>query len=149
MRKSSHKLIDWMLVVFLFATILLVFVPTLLRNFGLQGIAWSEVAVRYLVIWLAFLGAAAAARDKQHIAINILPKLLPEKFTPWLENFASLVGAGVSLLLAWASIQFLLVESQLGGTAFLEIPTWKLELIIPIGFVLIAIEHCVALWKNK
>ena len=148
MRRHSHKLVDWLLVIFLFAAFFLTFISTILRNVGLPGLQWSDVAVRYIVIWLAFLGAAAASREKQHIVIEILPKILPPVPKRILEIFAIIVSTVISSLLAWVAFRFLLNERTLGTEGVLGMPAWWLETIIPIGFLLITVEHIVSLRKK-
>ena len=148
MRRHSHKLVDWLLVIFLFAAFFLTFISTILRNVGLPGLQWSDVAVRYIVIWLAFLGAAAARREKQHIVIEILPKILPPVPKRILEIFAIIVSTVISSLLAWVAFRFLLNERTLGTEGVLGMPAWWLETIIPIGFLLITVEHIVSLRKK-
>ena len=106
------------------------------------------MAVRYIVIWLAFLGAAAASREKQHIVIEILPKILPPVPKRILEIFAIIVSTVISSLLAWVAFRFLLNERTLGTEGVLGMPAWWLETIIPIGFLLITVEHIVSLRKK-
>ena len=155
MRKQSQKLVDWLLVAVIFSVFFLTLIPIILRNLGYQSIPGLEVIVRYLVVWLTFLGAAAAAREKRHIAIDVLPKLLPFKSKQFLRNFAAIVSAVISLLLAWASIRFLAMEMQLEYDFVVGTARWWDHLkglgpfiVIPIGFFLIAIEHIISLKKE-
>lgn len=57
--------------------ILLVFGNALLRYLFNSGIVWSEELARYLFVWLVFLGAVLAYRDKEHIIVDVLVLNVP------------------------------------------------------------------------
>lgn len=48
------------------------------RNFMGFSFAWSEELTRYLLIWLAMLGAAVLLHRNDHIALDLLPNALSE-----------------------------------------------------------------------
>ena len=52
--------------------ILMAFSQIVLRNFFATGIDWGDALVRYLVVWVAFIGAAVATREGKHITIDLL-----------------------------------------------------------------------------
>ena len=50
-----------------------------LRVFFGTGLEWAEPVARMGVLWLALLGALGATRERRHIAIDALPRLLPPR----------------------------------------------------------------------
>ncbi|MCR9288316.1 MAG: TRAP transporter small permease [Bacteroidetes bacterium] len=45
-----------------------------------SSLYWSDEIVRYLFVWLTFLGAAIAIRDKAHIRVDFFANKLPFRF---------------------------------------------------------------------
>ena len=54
--------------------ILLAFSQIVLRNFFATGIDWADSLVRYLVVWVGFVGAAIATKEGKHITIDVLSR---------------------------------------------------------------------------
>ena len=44
-----------------------------------SSLYWSDEIVRYLFVWLTFLGAAVAVRDKAHIRVEFFIEKMPAK----------------------------------------------------------------------
>ncbi|MET1030502.1 TRAP transporter small permease, partial [Domibacillus tundrae] len=59
--------------------VVLVFGNVVLRYAFNSGITWSEEMSRYLFIWLTFLGAIGAFKNKEHLGVDMLVKRLPNK----------------------------------------------------------------------
>ena len=120
--------------------ILMAFSQIVLRNFFATGIDWGDSLVRYLVVWVAFIGAAVATREGKHISIDLLSrwqKGAGSKTVPILSCFFSSV---VSALMTLAAVKFLWFEAQMGSTAFLDLPVWIPELIMPAAFGLMTLR---------
>ena len=114
--------------------ILMAFFQIVLRNFFNSGISWGDSLVRYLVVWVGFIGAAIAAKEDKHIAIDVVSRWLtaPESnYIRIISHFFSVVICG---LLTLAAIKFIRFEAQMGGTAFFKLPVWVPEIIIPVTF---------------
>ncbi|MEN8230859.1 MAG: TRAP transporter small permease [Bacteroidota bacterium] len=45
-----------------------------------NSLAWSEELIRFLFVWLTFLGGALAVKNKSHIAVEFFIELLPVKY---------------------------------------------------------------------
>jgi tripartite ATP-independent transporter DctM subunit len=59
---------------------------------------WAEEAARLLLIWLSFVGAALAFQRKQHLAMDVVMRLLPESMRVRIEVLVA--GAGVAFCVA-------------------------------------------------
>ncbi|HLX12261.1 MAG TPA: TRAP transporter small permease subunit [Bacteroidota bacterium] len=106
-----------------------------LRFFFNYGIGWADIAARNLVMWVGFLGAALATREDKHFHIDILTRFLGKRQRVWFEALSSLFAAVICGFLGYASITF--VQSESDAIAFLNVPTYVIELIVPIGFFII------------
>jgi C4-dicarboxylate transporter DctM subunit len=104
------------------------------------GVPASGPIVQHLVLWVALLGGAIAARDDKLLALAA-GTFIPEG--RWRRAAAIVSGAVASCiagLLAWGAVQLVLTERETGSTIGAGIPVWTTQLVLPIGFVLIALR---------
>lgn len=133
--------VEQMLIAFLLsAMILLVFSQIVLRNFFSTGISWGDALVRYLVLWVGFIGAALATREGRHINIEVFSHWMSDRSNIILEAVTNLVSAIICGLLAYAAVNFIRFEAQMGSTSFLHLPVWVPELILPVTFGLMSLR---------
>lgn len=115
----------------------------LLRDLFASGISWSDTATHNMVLWLAFLGAILATRKRQHIAIDVITRFIPKAPRNVVRVFLDIFSCIVAFLLARAAYTFVLGERAMGSIAFAQIPAWIVQAIIPLGFILIAMEYAI------
>jgi C4-dicarboxylate transporter DctQ subunit len=133
--------VETALLAFLVAALLAVGLTQLvLRNVFHTGILWFEPLSRYLVVWIAFAGAFAAAGENRHIRVDLIPRLLTGRGGLVLGTLTSLAGAVICATLTWWGIAFLRSEREFGALAFLAVPTWIALAAIPLGFSLIGLR---------
>lgn len=113
----------------------------LLRNFMDTSIPNAEQMLRLLVLWVAFLGAVAASREGKHIRVDAIARWLPRRIKAGVAALTDLFTLGVCLLLAWQSLRFMQSARESGEMAFDSLPVWVAELILPLGFTLIALRY--------
>ena len=128
------------LVLMLSIMVLLAFLQVVLRNIFSTGFLWADTFLRYLVVWVGFLGASIAAKEEKHINIDALSRFLK----PSVKNFASILTNGVAAVVCYymftASIQFINIGIPDGTTLFNNIPILYFMIIIPAGFILMALH---------
>jgi TRAP-type C4-dicarboxylate transport system permease small subunit len=134
------------------AMIFLVLIQIVLRNVFSTGITGGAEMVRHLVLWIAFLGAAMAARDAKHIRIDAALWILTPRWRMFAEALTGLFTALVCGILMYAAIQFNIMDYHSGTViAFFDTRVWLLELIIPIGYFIVMIWFAVrcgeSFWK--
>jgi len=130
------------LLIGLFATLLLLATSQIvLRNLFSAGLPWADGLVRVLVLWLALIGAIAASRDHKHIAIDIVARSLPPVAARAAAFGVSLFTAGVAASFAWHSWRFVADSRAFGDVLVDGWPAWPLQLILPVGFGLIAYRY--------
>lgn len=125
--------------------ILLAFSQIVLRNFFDTGIDWGDALVRYLVVWVGFIGAAIATKEGKHITIDVLSRWITGAGNSAIQAISHFSSAAICGLLTWAGIKFIWFEAQMGGTAFFKLPTWVPELIIPVTFGLMTLRYTLRL----
>ncbi len=132
-----------LVVVFLSIMILLAFLQVMLRNFLGIGFLWADPLVRHLVIWVGFIGAAVATHEERHIGIDALTRFFSPRGKTAAHALTSLFAIVVCLFLADAAWVFLQDEKASGSDFMLNVPTWIALLVIPSGYVLMAVHFLV------
>jgi tripartite ATP-independent transporter DctM subunit len=112
------------------------------RYTGLNGVPGSTVFVQHLTLWVAFLGAALAASSDRLLAISA-NTFLPEKWAAPVRVLGSGLTAAIAVGLGWASYLFVLSQRDGGEILALGIAKWVVQLVMPYGFLMIAIR---AVW---
>ena len=131
---------DVLLALLLTGMILLAAAQIFSRNLFSFGFVWGEPLLRGLVLWLALLGAMAATRDGNHIRIDLLSRFLPPSAERLVRRITDLFSALVCALMAWHAGRFVHADWQDGMEWFSGVPSWSIELIIPIGFGVMALR---------
>ena len=86
------------------------------------------------------LGGAIAARDERLLSLSTLTVFLKDSYKPPVLIFSKAAAAAVSSILFEASRDFLLTEKTGGNLLAYGIPIWIVLLVIPLGFLLLAIR---------
>lgn len=124
----------------LLAMVSLSVIQILLRNLAGTSWFWIDPFNRLLVLWLALLGALVATRSGEHIAIDALKHYLsglPARVT---ERLATGFACFVCALMTWHAGRFVHDEYLFDTPAFAGLPAWPFELIMPVGFGLMALR---------
>lgn len=152
MRALDRGLARWekrAVVLFLSAMVFFTLAQVLLRalaacaglawaNTLLARIAWTDPLARALMLWLTFLGASLIARKNRHIRIDVVSAVLPEKWMFLRESVLAFATALICCIMCAAAVAMVRMERQFGGALFLGVPTWAVQVIIPLGFLLLA-----------
>ena len=144
------------LVSLLFLMVFLAFGQVILRNFFNSGLLWTDLFLRQLVLWVGFLGASLAVRERRHISIDVLPQLLPAAYKPWVQVLVNFSTGLISVFLAVAAWKFVRLEMEFPIILFLDLPAWIFQTILPFSFGLISLRYflhvfddLIKLWEKK
>lgn len=103
------------------------------RNLFDFGLLWGDGLVRVLVLWVTLLGGMVASRHDEHIRMDLVGKLLDERWNLVLRRVTSAFTALVCGLFAYHSARFVWLDYQDGVLAFAAVPAWVCETIMPVG----------------
>jgi len=131
---------DGLLVLLLGMMITLAGSQIIARNFFDSGFSWGDPMLRVMVLWVGLFGAMAATRDEHHISIDVVSRFLAPKYRRITASINALFTAIVCAIISWHAAGFVYMEWQDGMMVFDPVPAWLAELIIPIGFAVIAIR---------
>ncbi len=110
-----------------------------LRKVG-TGIPGAISVERHLTLWVAFLGAAIAAREGRLLSLAT-GQLLPDgKLRTAGSRLASAVAAGVCALLFRAGIDLVREEMAAGTMITEKIPVWAAQAVMPVAFLFIGLR---------
>ena len=123
--------------------ILMAFIQIVLRNLFDTGFSWGDSLVRYLVVWVGFIGAAIATREDKHINIDVVSRWLAGPKINQIRLISNFFSAFICGLLTWAAVKFIHFEAQMGSTVFFDLPVWIPAIIIPVAFGLITLRFAV------
>ena len=143
-RAYVHETEDIVTAIALLAIVVLPIVEVVGRALIGVGVPGSIDYVRHLTLWVAFLGAVVAARHGKHLALGFASFLQGPART-FAGVLAGSLATAVTLLLAWASLDF--VHLNMGNVATIGgfIPEWVAQIIMPLGFLVIGLRF---LWRT-
>ena len=126
--------------------VLLPFIETITRLLNISNIPASQVLVQHFTLWIAFLGAILAARENSLLALTRTP-LFGKSSTSSIGEFIGKITTFLVLVsLAFGSIELLKIEIIDSINIAPMIPRWFAQLIMPLGFsimaILILIKSC-------
>ena len=125
------------------ALIAMAFLPcveAITRAMGVPGVPGSTVIVQHMTLWIGFLGAIIAARESRLLSLTKPVEIETDEREGFSYWFAKSVAVTVSLILAYASFILVKTESEYPRDILPGIPIWVVEVIMPLGFFLIAME---------
>ncbi len=123
-------------------TSLLLFVNVVLRYLFLMPLFWAEELVRYLMVWLVFIGASQVTSWGGHIAVDILPRFLSKRGNLILAFAVNMVCVAFCIALAYYSFeQMLRVKNAHQLSPAMELPMWLAYAAIPIGTLMMLIRY--------
>lgn len=139
---------DTVLMLILIGMILLAGAQIFLRNFFDYSLFWGDEVLRLMVLWLTVAGGLAASRMNKHISIEVLDRFLPARLHTITRVIIDLFTAGVCGLFAWHSARFVMGSYEFGDTLLKNTPAWMLQIILPVGFGLMAYRHLLLALKQ-
>src|ERR1039457_169046 len=86
------------------------------------------------------LGGAIAARDRRLLALSPVQTLLHGRARTAAQIFSNGFAAAITFFLFLASLQYVLEMRPLGKILVYGIPTWTIQLVLPVGFGLVMLR---------
>ncbi len=120
------------------------------RYFFGAPIFWAEEAMIFLIIWSVFLAFIAVTAQGEHLKMDLVAKLLPERGQILLERIGLLVGIATMLFLAWKSWVSLARLWRFDMRSIsLDIPMVVPHAAVLIGFALSAVAALILLLRGR
>jgi TRAP-type C4-dicarboxylate transport system permease small subunit len=125
----------WALLVFYTMLVVTMAVEVIRRELFAYSSIWGEEIVRYAFIYLAWIGAAAAVRERAHIRIDVLFHYVPERLKALLYIFGDLVMMAVAVFALYWSFEMVSVAWRFQSVSHgLRVPMVWFLMAVPVGF---------------
>jgi TRAP-type C4-dicarboxylate transport system permease small subunit len=126
----------------LLAMVVLTTADIMLRNLAGNGIAWANEVSEYALYLITLLVAPWLLRRSQHVRIDMILTLVPDRAAWLMEAIGDLLGFVVSVVLVRYGVSMTLDSARLGALTIknLVFPEWWLLAPLPIAFALLAAE---------
>jgi C4-dicarboxylate transporter DctQ subunit len=126
----------------IFFTSLLLLINVIMRYIFNNSIYWAEELVRYLMVWVIFVGAGQVAKHEGHITVDILYRSVPARAKLFLDYLVNVIAIIFCFILAYYGyLQMMRVYSSQQISPALELPMWLVYLSIPLGSLLMVIRY--------
>ena len=141
----AARAIETLLAFGLIAAVILNFINVV----GRYGFGWGFIAAdelqTYIMVYVAFLGAAVATWRGLHLRMDVLVQRLPESTKKILSIIELLLVVSLGSLVTWVALQYVVQMYAFGAKSQnAQIPMWIPHLAVALGFgllVLLSIFH--------
>ena len=141
LRKFFDHIEEYMLIILLPLMVVLVFTATMTRYLQLFPMPWSEELARYIMVWLAYIGASLGIKRGAHLGIDALVKAMPAKVQSVMIFVRMCVMLLFAVLIIYYAYEIISHQQRIGQTSpALLIPIWWAYLAVPMGCFMIAIR---------
>jgi len=130
------------MLLFLYSFIVLVIALEVIRRFVLMySSVWGEETARFAFIYLVWIGAAVAVRDRAHIRIDVITHMLPPRGAALVYLLADLLTVALACFAIYWSLDPVLVSWKYGNVTdgLRIIRVWFL-LAVPFGFAIMLLR---------
>lgn len=126
---------------FLIAICALLCVDVFVRYLGWASMNWIGDLGPVSLFAITFLAAPWVLRDKSHIAVDSLVKILPAQAQFRVRQGTNLLGAALSGVMCFYSFKMLLASYSAGTMVYrmLVYPQWWVFILPPLTFTLMAL----------
>lgn len=136
----------WIAALLMVVMVALMTTQVVLRYGFSSSLSWVEEVVRFLMIWMSFLGAAVVVWHRGHISVDIFVRYLPQTLQTTCRVISTICGIVFLVVLFFKGIEFL--ESVRITTApATQISMDRVYIILPIGafaMVIFLVRHLLA-----
>ena len=125
------KLLEALIALALAVMVVLVFGNVVLRYAFNSGITVSEELSRWLFVWLTFLGAVVALKERGHLGTDMLLARLPRIG----KRLCAVVGLGLMLWVTWLLFAGSLQQARINADVTAPTSGWSMAIFYGVGVV--------------
>lgn len=112
------------------------------RYFFVRPTSWAAELSQMCLIWGACLAMASLLAKRQHIQVDALVQLLPDRLIRWIDVTVLVVVGLFAAVVTWYGFDIFHDSFVRGRTtgSLLNIPIWIVELAVPVGFCMLTLQ---------
>ena len=130
----NERLEEVFLVILMIAATLLVAAQVVTRFILKVPLPWSEEIARYMFLWLTWVGASYATKERKHVRIDIIYEKLPVKGKKICTAISTVIWIVFLAVMVYLSVRLTASVASGGQIAVGSgIPMWIPYASIPVG----------------
>lgn len=134
--KAVTMLTDVAAGIAIFGVFIVVLLQVSSRLLGLP-VSWTEEAIRYLFVWMIFLGLSAGFRTVETARVTVFIAAMPGVFRRLAVPIYVVSSVLFFILMGWTGISLVKQQLMMNETAAtLAVPMWIIGIIMPVSAVL-------------
>lgn len=150
MKKFLNNFEEYCLIVLFPIMTLVVFIATVGRYLQLYSLPWSEEMSRYIMVWMAYIGASVGIKRNAHLGVEALINTLPQKIQKAAVYVRVAIILVFNILIIYYSYQIISHQIKIQQTSpALFIPIWIAYFAVPFGMFLMAVRLIQAVFFQK
>ena len=112
------------------------------RNLGWSNTGWVVELTEYSLPVATLLVAPYLLYRNEHVRLDVVLVLLPKRISLFLERSADVLGMMICAIFVWYGAKLIMDSARLGSMVVktLAIPEWWQYALVPVCFVLLALE---------
>jgi TRAP-type C4-dicarboxylate transport system permease small subunit len=140
-RTVDKNLERWLLLVFYVMLVITMAIEVLRREIFAYSSIWGEEIVRYSFIYLAWIGAAVAVKERGHIRIDVIVHYLGPRAKALIYILGDLVMFFVAVIALYWSWEAVHVSWKFGSVSHgLRVSMVWFFMAVPVGFALMILR---------
>ncbi len=127
---------------------ILVFIQVMMRYLFNNSLSWSEELARFIFLWLSWIGASYAVKERSHFRVEMFANMVKGKNRKSFEILVLFVWFIFSVVMTYYGTQLILFLSETGqNSAAMEIPMSWAYASVPVGCGLMSIRLIIEIKK--
>ena len=115
-----------------------------------RSISGADEVQIYIMVWMAFLGAAVVAWRRNHLRMDVLVRFLPAVLQKGLRGLEVVLVVGLAGFAVVQSARYTWQMAALGRTSDVGgIPMWLPHSAVAVGFALIAVVAITDVFRKR
>lgn len=120
---------------------ILISLQIIFRELADFSLDWTEELGRYTFIWLVYISASLAVKNKRHLRVEFVETILPKKASKWYSLFGQSIWLAFSLYMVMEGYNVASHVLDSGQTSpSVGLTMGYVYMIVPIGFGLMSIR---------
>ena len=128
---GACRLVEAVIAFMLAVMVLLVFGNVVLRYGFNSGITMSEEVSRWLFVWITFLGAIVALRERAHLGVDMVVSKLP----PTGKKLCLGISQLLMLYMLWLLLQGSVVQTRINWDVTAPVTGASMAVVYSVGIV--------------
>lgn len=117
----------------------IMFTGVIFRYVFNSSLSWSEELSRYLFIWFVFISMSYAVKEKAHIRVEALNRLIPKSIRPYINILGRIGWLVFAGFVTYLGVTYAMTMTN-SVSAAIKLPMSLVYFGIPLGFFFMAVR---------